>query len=211
MPNLSDVMHRVGRARLISVCDAKSGYYQIKVRPQDRCLTDFATHYGLWEWVRMPFGLKSAGNTFVRAIQLIMQPIREFTDSYVDDLSAFSDEFETHVSDLRKFFGTIQSSGLTLNLRKCHFAKPEVKYLGHLIGSGCHRPDPDRLKAVSELKLPAAKKQLRQVLGFFSYYRAYVKDFAMIAKPLTDLTGEHQPTTLRWVTLSSVPSRYCVV
>jgi len=138
MPNLSDVMHRVGRARLISVCDAKSGYYQIKVRLQDRCLTDFATHYGFWEWVRMPFGLKSAGNTFVRAIQLILQPIREFTDSYVDDLSAFSDEFETHVSDLRKFFGTIQSSGLTLNLRKCHFAKPEVNYLGHLIGSGCH-------------------------------------------------------------------------
>jgi len=44
----------------------------------------------------MPFGLKSAGNTFVRAIQLILQPIREFTDSYVDDLFAFSDDFGTH-------------------------------------------------------------------------------------------------------------------
>ena len=94
----------------------------------------------------------------MRAIQLILQPIREFTDSYVDDLSAFSDDFETHLCDLRQFFGTIQSSGLTLNLRKCHFVKPEEKYLGHLIGSGRHRPDPDRLKAVSELQPPATKK-----------------------------------------------------
>ena len=146
----------------------------------------------------MPLGLKSAGYSFTRAVQLILQPIRDFTDSYVDDLSAFSDEFETHLRDLKQFFGTIRSSGLTLNLRKCHFAKPEVKYLGHLIGSGCHRPDPDRLKAVSEMKPPATKKELRQMLGFFSYYRAYVKDFARIAKPLTDLTGKNQPTTLQW-------------
>ena len=146
----------------------------------------------------MPFGLKSAGNTFVRAVQLILQPIREFTDSYVDDLSAFSDDFETHLRDLRQFFSTIQSAGLTINLHKCHFAKPEVKYLGHLIGSGCHRPDPERLKAVSELKHPVTKKELRQMLGFFSYYRAYIKDFAKIAKPLTDLTSKHEPSTLQW-------------
>ena len=193
MPNLSDVMHRVGRARLITVCDAKFGYYQLEVRPQDRWLTAFATHRGLWEWVRMPFGLKSAGSSFVWAIQLILQPIRDFTtDSYVDD------EFETHLRDLEQFFGSIRSSGLTLNLRKCHFAEPEVKYLGHLVGSGCHRPDPDRLKAVSEMKPPATKKELRQMLDFFSCYRAYAIDFARIAKPLTDLTGKHRPTALQW-------------
>jgi len=114
----------------------------------------------------MPFGLKSAGNSLIRAVQLILQPIRDFTDSYVDDLSAFSDEFETHLRHLKQFFGTIRSSGLTLNLRKCHFEKPEVKYLGHLIGSGCHRLDPDRLKAVSEMKPPATKKSCGKCLAF---------------------------------------------
>ena len=49
MPNLSDVMHRVGRAKLITVCDAKSGYYQIEVKPRDRWLTAFATYHGLCE------------------------------------------------------------------------------------------------------------------------------------------------------------------
>jgi len=73
VPNLSDALDRVGRARYTSVCDAKSGYYQLLVKPEHRWLTAFATHHGLWEWRRMPFGLKSAGNTFVRAVQIILQ------------------------------------------------------------------------------------------------------------------------------------------
>ena len=100
MSNLSDVLYRVGRARYTSVCDAKSGYYQLLVKPEHRWLAAFATHHGLWEWRRMPFGLKSAGNTFVRAVQIILHPIREFSDSYVDDTSTFNDDFDSHVGHL---------------------------------------------------------------------------------------------------------------
>ena len=56
------------------------------MKPEHRWLTAFVTHHGLWEWVRMPFGLKNAGNTFVRAIGYILRPIKHFSDSYVDDL-----------------------------------------------------------------------------------------------------------------------------
>jgi len=175
-----------------------SAVWQLYVKPEHRWLTAFVTRHGLWEWVRMPFGLKAAGNTFVRAVQILLRPIRDFSDSYVDDLSAFSGTFEVHLEHLRKFFGVIRESGLKLNFRKCSFARSEVKYLGHLIGCGRHRPDPERTKAVTELKPPTTKKQLRQVLGLFSYYRTYVPDFAAIAKPLTDLTGSRQPSALIW-------------
>ena len=146
----------------------------------------------------MPFGLKSAGNTFVRAVQIILHPIREFSDSYVDDMSTFSDDFDGHVGHLRQFFTVVRLAGLTLNLEKCSFAKQKIKYLGHIIGCGMHRPDPELLKAVAEMKPPTTKKQLRQVLGLFSYYRAYVDRFSEHAKPLTDLTGGRKPTILRW-------------
>jgi len=144
----------------------------------------------------MPFGLKSAGNTFVRAVQKVLHPIRAFSDAYVDNLSTFSDDFVSHLCDLRRFLTGIRSSGFTLNLKKCSFAKQEIKYLGHIIGCGLHRPDPDRLKALSDMKPPTTKKQLRQVLGLFSYYRTYVKDVAAIAKPLTDLAGARKPAML---------------
>jgi len=89
MQNLTDVMHRVGRAWWITICDARSGYWQLDVAKPHRWLTAFATYHGLSEWKRMPFGLKCAGNTFVRNVQQILRPIRQFSDSYVDDLAVF--------------------------------------------------------------------------------------------------------------------------
>jgi len=198
MPNLFDVMHRVGKGRYITVTDARSGYYQLPVRREHRWLTAFATHHGLWEWTRMPFGLKAAGNTFVRAVQTILQPIRDHSDSYVDDLATFSDEFQSHLVHLRRFLEVMRTAGLTMNIKKCSFAQQQVRYLGHMIGSGKHHPDPDRLRVVNEMKPPTTKRQLRRVLGLFSYYRTYVKEFAMVAKPLTDLTGSRKPMTLIW-------------
>jgi len=85
MPNLTKVMHRVGKTRWITVCDATSGYWQLDVKKVDRWLTAFFTHHGFWEWTRMPFGLKCAENTSERNVQEILRPIRQFSDSYVDD------------------------------------------------------------------------------------------------------------------------------
>ena len=73
-----------------------------------------------------------------------------------------------------------------------------MKYLGHIIGSGKHRPDPQRLQAVEGMKPPSTKKQLQSVLGLFNYYRDYVPNFAAIAKPLTDLTAQRKPKLLIW-------------
>ena len=169
VPNLTDVMHRVGRAKFITVCDAKSGYWQLKMNPEHQWLTAFATHHGLWEWTRMPFGLKCAGNTFVRAVQAILQSIREFTDSYIGDLSCFSDDFDLHLVHLRRLVEGVNFSGLTLNLKKCLFAQTEVVYVGHRIGGGQHRPDPERLRAIKDLKPPRTKKELRSLLGALQY------------------------------------------
>jgi len=66
----------------------------------------------------MPFGLKNASNTFVRAVECILRPIKHFSDSYVDDLSAF---LQAHLAHLREFLRTIRVNGLTLNLKKCSF------------------------------------------------------------------------------------------
>jgi len=111
----------------------------------------------------MPFGLKNAEDTFVRAMEYILRPIKQFSDSYVDDLFTFSDDLQLHLTHLRKFLKTIRFNGLTLNLNKCHFAKQKVKYLGHNIGCNSHQPDPERLETVAKMAPPTTKKQLRQV------------------------------------------------
>ena len=197
-PNIADLIQRIGNARIISTFDAKGAYWQIPVRSDHQWLTAFVWDGGLYEFTRAPFGQKGSGNTFMRAVQEVLRPIRQFTDSYVDDMSVFSDNWRHHLGDLDSFLQTIKKSGLTLNLRKCHFAKSEVKFVGHIVGSGRRRPDPAKLSAVNKMKAPETKKQVRQMMGLFSYFRDYIADFARLAKPLTDLLGRRVSNCIPW-------------
>jgi len=197
-PDITEVVHRVGRARYISTWDAKSGYWQLPVKPEHMYLTAFTTEFGLFEWTRMPFGLKSASNSFIRAVHKILQPIREFSDSYVDDLATFSDSWPMNITHTRQFLTEIRKSGLTLNLRKCDFAKSEVSFIGHVIGSGRHGPDHQKIATIEQMQAPTTKKGVRQIMGFFSYFRTYIEGFSDIARPLTDLTGKHVPNVVPW-------------
>ena len=198
MPTVEEVFNQMGHAKYISVFDAKAGYWQCPVRKSDQWLTAIVTPSGLWEWTRMPFGLKGSAATFVRMVQAILRPIKEFSSSYIDDLAVHSNSWKGHLQNLEQFLKVIRDAGLTLNLVKCEFAKGEVKYVGQYIGSGKRRPDPGKLAAIQSMIPPTTKKQLRSVLGLFGYYRPYLKGFAELAKPLTDLTAKSGPATLAW-------------
>ena len=108
-----------------------------------------------------------------------------------------SDEFDQHLRDFEKFLKVIKKSGFTLNLKKCRFAQSQVKYLGHIIGSGIRRPDDEKVATVKDMQIPESKKQYRRLIGFFSYFRDYIPYFAEIAQPLTDLTGKRVPNRVR--------------
>ena len=87
MPHLLDSIQKVGAARYISVWDARSGYWQLGMKEESKWLTAFAYDGGLYEWNRMPFGLKSSGNSFCRCIQIFIQPIHDFCFPFVDDIN----------------------------------------------------------------------------------------------------------------------------
>ena len=168
------------------------------MRPEDRWLTAFVTDEGLYEWVPMPFGLRNAGATFERAITSILLPLQQFSGSYVDDMAVGSFDWSAHVTHLRQFLATIRAAGLTLSLAKCEFARSEVRLLGHLVGSGVKRADLQHLSAIATIPKPTTKRELRRLLGALGYYREYIPHFALIAKPLTDLTNKRAPCVIEW-------------
>jgi len=198
IPNIDDVIQRIGNSRVITLCDCSQGYWNIEVREEDRWKTAFICDDQLYEWCRTPYGLKCSGQTFCRAIQKILQPIRDLAASFVDDLTIHSNSFAAHLMDLKKFLDTIRAAGLTLKLKKCHFALPEVKFCGQIVGSGKRRIDPEKTLAIDQLKAPENKKQVRQILGFFGFFRDNIPRFAAIAKPLTDLTKRDVPNKVPW-------------
>jgi len=87
----------------------------------------------------------------------------------------------------------IKEVGMTLNIENCEFAKPEVKFVGHFVGSEGRRPDPDRLQGLDKMSRPQTERELRKFLGAFGYYRDYIEHFAHIVKPLNDLTSKKVP------------------
>jgi hypothetical protein len=198
LPDVGHIIQKMGRARYISVYDARSGYHQCPVRKEDQWLTAFVCGSQLYEWTRCPFGMRSSGCTFVRAIQQIIEPLRDFTEAYVDELAVYSDNWSIHLRHTRDFLSNIRASGLTLNLSKSYFAKPEMKFIGHLVGSGHRRVDPDKVSSIMGIKIPETKKQVRQIIGLFSFFREYLPNFSHWARPLTDLTGKRVPNRIPW-------------
>jgi len=190
LEDINDLVQQVGASNYISLFDAKSGYHQCVVKEEDRWLTSFICDEGQFQWTRMPFGMRSSGTTFSTAIKEILRSIRDFTKSYVDDMAVHSTSWQNHLLHLDQYLSIVQASGLTLGLKKSEFAKPEVKFIGHLIGSGQRRVDPEKLDVINNLKEPETKKQLRTIIGIFSFFRDYIPNFAFVAKPLTDLTSK---------------------
>jgi len=177
MPDIADLLQQVGKAKYISAFDVKGTYWQIPVHPDHQCLTAFVWDSGLYECTHAPFGQKGSGNTFMRAMQQVMQPLRQFTASFVDDVSVYFNQWKSHLEHITKFLQAIKASGLTLNLKKCNFAQGEIKFVGHLVGSSQRRADPNKVVAVHNMKIPETKQQARQILGFFSHFRDYIPNF----------------------------------
>jgi len=117
-----DVMNKLASFNIISVFDAKAGYWQTPVKPESQWLLAFATHHGLWQWTRTPFGAKNSGSTFIRALQHVLTPLKDINTSYVDDMGVGSHTWTNHLLNLCRFFTVIRAAGITHNLVKSEFA-----------------------------------------------------------------------------------------
>ena len=127
---------RVGSKRWITVVDAKSGYWATPVKPEDRWLTAFVYNNGLYRFRRTPFGLKSSATTFARALKKILKPVKDFTDSNVDDIATFPDEWRQHLLHLEQFLQTVSRAHITSNIKKCKFAVScQILWRDHRIGA----------------------------------------------------------------------------
>ncbi|KAL6200094.1 hypothetical protein ACLB2K_029876 [Fragaria x ananassa] len=142
--------------------------------------TAFRTHNGHYEFLVMPFGLTNAPSTF----QSVMNDtLRE----YFDDILIYSPDVDTHLVQLEKVFYRLQQHELKVKKSKCSFGVSQVEYLGHVISAQGVAVDPVKIDCIKNWERPKTVKGLRGFLGLAGYYRKYVKNFGMIAKPLTDM------------------------
>ncbi|MCW4334348.1 MAG: RNase H-like domain-containing protein, partial [Candidatus Thiodiazotropha endolucinida] len=113
---------------------------------------------------------------------------------YLDDIIVFSKTFDEHMAHLETVFERLEQSGLKLKAKKCYFFSKEVTFLGHTVSENGIKPDFSKIEAVKCIHRPTNVTELRKFLGFTSYFRKFVKDYATIAKPLYNLTKK----TVSW-------------
>ena len=99
--------------------------------------------------------MKSSGHTFVAALKQVLTPLQHCTAAYIGDAAVFtSNSWSRHLQHLEQFLVAIRASGFTFKLKKCKFGLPEVRYVGHIVGSGRRRADPDKIATVQNIKPP---------------------------------------------------------
>lgn len=188
LPNITEILDQLGSAKYFSIFDLASGFHQIKMKESDAHKTAFSTPYGHFEFDRMPFGLKNAPATFQRLMDRVLtglQGTEMFV--YLDDIVLYASSLEDHERKFNTLMERLKNANLKLQPDKCEFLKKEVLYLGHYVGRNGVRPDPKKLEAVLKFPTPTTVRKVREFLGLTGFYRRFVKHYAKIAKPLTNL------------------------
>ena len=189
IPRVQDLLDGLYGNRYFSTLDMAKAYHQGYVREICRKYTAFSTPWALFEWLRIPFGLKNAPAAFQKYINTALEGLLDNVClAYLDDILIYGRTFEEHKENLRAVLQRLKSKGIKLRVSKCEFVKPEVRYLGRLVSAEGYRADPDDVKALEKFRdAPKTVGDVRSLLGFLGYYRGYVRDFAKKLKPVYDL------------------------
>ena len=143
----------------------------------------------------MPFGLKNASATYQHvATTLLHDLIHKEVEIYVDDMIVKSKDHEGHIPTLRKFFEGIQFYKLRLNPKKCTFGVTSRKLLGFIVSQRGIEVNPDKIKAIVEMKPPKTEKEILEFLGRIQYISRFIAQLTMTCEPLFRLIKKEVPT-----------------
>ncbi|KAL0319703.1 UNVERIFIED_CONTAM: Retrovirus-related Pol polyprotein from transposon.6 [Sesamum radiatum] len=188
LPRIDDLLDQLKGATIFSKIDLRSGYWQLRIAKKDIPKTAFRTRYGHYECLVMPFGLTNAPTAFMALMNRTFQEyLDQFVIVFIDDILVYSKNREEHEQHLRVVLQILKEKELYAKLSKCEFWVNQVVFLGHVISGDGVMPDPSKVKAIMEWRIPKNATEVRSFLGLAGYYRRFVEDFSIIAGPLTKL------------------------
>jgi hypothetical protein len=185
MPSVEHAFSNFEGAKVFSVLDLNSAYYQIPLSSKSRKATAFCTPFGLYKFTKFPMGISVGCQVLSRVVDSLFEDLKhKYVYNFMDDLVVDSRSREEHMNHLKEVFGRLQKAGFTLNFEKVHLAQKEIKFLGHLVSENGIEILPERIEAIVQFPPPKNLKAVRRFLGMVMFYGSFVENFSRIAEPL---------------------------
>jgi hypothetical protein len=188
LPRIDQIVDSTSGCDLLSFLDAYSSFHQIQMSRQDRKHTAFVSVDGLYCYVVMPYGLKNALPTFVRAMSKTFGDlIRDRVEVYVDDIVVKTKRGSTLVEDLTLVFDKLRATRTKLNPDKCVFGVSAGKLLGFLVSHRGIEANPEKIKAIEAMRPLARIKDVQKLTGSLAALSCFISRLAKRALPFFKL------------------------
>lgn len=188
LPNIDDIIAETGGCRMFSTVDLLKGFWQQPLTEDTKKFSAFVTPFGTFEYNVNPFGWKNSPKYFQKMMDEVLQAHYGYCRWYIDEIIIFSKNRLEHERHLRQVFKSLNDAELKVNLKKSSLFQSQVVFLGRNIDGKTKSTKGESVEKVRAIKEPTNVKQVKRFLGLCGHFRAFIKDFSKVARPLTKLT-----------------------
>jgi transposase InsO family protein len=188
IPNIQQMLRRIGetKSKIFAKIDFTKGYYQAPLSMSSRILTAFICFCGVYQWLRVPMGLKGAPSYFQKEMATLVLGglIHIILELYIDDILIHGRTEEEFIERVKLVFDRLRKHKITVNPKKCFFGASRIEFVGHEINEEGMKFSEEKIRKVIDFALPITSKQLQGFLGLANYFRDHIEGFSTRSTPL---------------------------